>query len=225
MHEVKKIEIINFKSIRHAEITGCRRVNVFIGYPNVGKSNILEALSLFSSLQLDYDFFNFNDICRLKYFFELFFNQDSKETNNVIINENVRIELIINPSNDLDVRAQIKKDSNWVSIFSATIQGNNNYGFLRGSSTETITASNLFLSPIRKYEFNRETLINANKPESLAIPSGKNLLDILQRNIHLRKEIVEIFSEYGLKLIIDRGDQTIKFQKELKAVFIDLFPL
>ena len=49
----------------------------------------------------------------------------------------------------------------------------------------------------------------------MAIPSGKNLLDILQRNIHLRKEIVEIFSEYGLKLIIDRGDQTIKFQKEL----------
>src|ERR1700744_1416232 len=45
---IKNIEIENFKSIRHQTIDGCKRINVFIGYPNVGKSNILEALSLFS---------------------------------------------------------------------------------------------------------------------------------------------------------------------------------
>src|SRR6185436_19575159 len=33
--------------IRHQRIEDCRRVNVFIGYPNTGKSKILEALSLF----------------------------------------------------------------------------------------------------------------------------------------------------------------------------------
>ena len=45
---VKHVEINNFKSIKHLELDDCKRINLFIGYPNVGKSNIIEALSLFS---------------------------------------------------------------------------------------------------------------------------------------------------------------------------------
>ena len=41
------LEIRNFKSVEHLEL-GCRRVNVLIGEPNTGKSNILEALGLIS---------------------------------------------------------------------------------------------------------------------------------------------------------------------------------
>ena len=45
----ENIKIENFKSLRHVELTDCKRINVFIGKPNVGKSNILEALSVFSA--------------------------------------------------------------------------------------------------------------------------------------------------------------------------------
>lgn len=48
MEHIRTIEIDNFKSIRHLKMEGCRRINVLIGPPNVGKSNILEALSLFA---------------------------------------------------------------------------------------------------------------------------------------------------------------------------------
>ena len=41
------LKIRNFKSIEHLELS-CRRVNVLIGEPNTGKSNILEALGLIS---------------------------------------------------------------------------------------------------------------------------------------------------------------------------------
>ena len=41
------LEIRNFKSVEHVELN-CRRVNVLIGEPNTGKSNILEALGLIS---------------------------------------------------------------------------------------------------------------------------------------------------------------------------------
>ena len=51
MQKIDNIEIKNFKSIRHQKIEGCKRVNVFIGYPNVGKSNILEALSLLTFIR------------------------------------------------------------------------------------------------------------------------------------------------------------------------------
>ena len=75
MEYIKNIEIKNFKSIRHQTIDDCRRVNVFIGYPNVGKSNILEALGLFSLLQLGgRENFDLDQICRVKNFSELFFN-------------------------------------------------------------------------------------------------------------------------------------------------------
>ena len=41
------LEIRNFKSVEQLELS-CRRVNVLIGEPNTGKSNILEALGLIS---------------------------------------------------------------------------------------------------------------------------------------------------------------------------------
>jgi hypothetical protein len=53
------IDILNisgFKSIRKLSMD-CKRVNVFIGRPGTGKSNLLEALGMFSFLhyrQLDY---------------------------------------------------------------------------------------------------------------------------------------------------------------------------
>ena len=46
---IDHIHISNFKSIRESEISDCKRINLIIGRPNVGKSNILESLSLFST--------------------------------------------------------------------------------------------------------------------------------------------------------------------------------
>jgi AAA15 family ATPase/GTPase len=51
MEHIKHIEIQNFKSIKHCIIDGCKRINVFVGPPNVGKSNILEAMGLMSNFQ------------------------------------------------------------------------------------------------------------------------------------------------------------------------------
>ncbi|MDZ4680057.1 MAG: AAA family ATPase [Saprospiraceae bacterium] len=42
---IKNLEIKNFKSIRQLNLS-CGKINIVVGSPNVGKSNILEALSL-----------------------------------------------------------------------------------------------------------------------------------------------------------------------------------
>lgn len=47
---IKNIHIENFKSAKNVELTDCKRINLLIGKPNVGKSNLLEALSLFACL-------------------------------------------------------------------------------------------------------------------------------------------------------------------------------
>jgi AAA15 family ATPase/GTPase len=45
---IDHIYVRNFKSLNECEIQDCKRINLFIGRPNVGKSNIIEALSLFT---------------------------------------------------------------------------------------------------------------------------------------------------------------------------------
>ena len=63
MSTLKKIRIQNFKSIKDLELK-CKSINLFIGKPNAGKSNILEALGLVSNLTLLTLFLNLLDIIR-----------------------------------------------------------------------------------------------------------------------------------------------------------------
>src|SRR5687767_188692 len=103
MKYIETIEIKNFKSIRHQVIEGCKKINVFIGYPNVGKSNILEALGLFSFLKHGQDErFELKDICRVKYFPELFFNQDSKKDIQIKLNKGLSVEIFLRSSSSID---------------------------------------------------------------------------------------------------------------------------
>lgn len=44
---LSELSIQNYKSIKKLDLD-CKRINLFIGRPNVGKSNILEAISLLS---------------------------------------------------------------------------------------------------------------------------------------------------------------------------------
>ena len=45
-NHIQNIEISNFKSIKDLKIDGCKKINIFAGKPNAGKSNILEAISM-----------------------------------------------------------------------------------------------------------------------------------------------------------------------------------
>ena len=69
MH-IKSLHIQNFKSIKDLKLNA-NRVNVFIGEPNAGKSNILEALSFFSINSMDN---NFRSMIRYKSTRNLFYD-------------------------------------------------------------------------------------------------------------------------------------------------------
>ena len=51
---INTLEITNFKSVKHFRLP-CKRFNLFIGEPNTGKSNILEALGLVSFVGARHD--------------------------------------------------------------------------------------------------------------------------------------------------------------------------
>ena len=74
------IHIANFKSIRSCELINCKRINLFIGRPNVGKSNIIEALSLFSIPYLrENSSKKLSNFIRLENETELFYNGNTTD--------------------------------------------------------------------------------------------------------------------------------------------------
>lgn len=209
MSLIRNIEIKNFKSIRHQKIDGCKRINVFIGYPNVGKSNILEAIGLYSCFLLWQDYFKLDDICRLKRFSELFFNKEYRNNAKVILNEKISLELGINSVNNLGIAAYDERMQ--FELFKADVNIKDFHIKLEKNVSDVALKG--IVDYVRKYEFRNNAKINRQTPLALGIPFGENLLDILHRDSKLRKETAALFEDYNQKLVID--DEEILFLKYL----------
>src|ERR1041385_8445891 len=80
---IRKITVSNYKSIAFAELS-TQRVNVFIGGPNSGKSNLIEALGLLSSGIERY----MPEIARAREAADLFVDHDITADIDVRINDN-----------------------------------------------------------------------------------------------------------------------------------------
>jgi AAA15 family ATPase/GTPase len=84
---LEHLTIQNFKSIKELTLTDFKRINLFIGKPNVGKSNIIEALSLFSIPYLQMgELKNINSLVRAENYTEFFYNGDVKKDINIKAN-------------------------------------------------------------------------------------------------------------------------------------------
>ncbi|MDD2661453.1 MAG: AAA family ATPase, partial [Methylococcales bacterium] len=71
------VHITNFKSLKDVTLSDCKRINLLIGKPNVGKSNILEAIGLFSLPYFKYNKSKkLTQFVRLENLAELFFDGD-----------------------------------------------------------------------------------------------------------------------------------------------------
>ena len=64
---IENIRIENFKSLKDMTLKACRSYNLLLGRPNVGKSNILEALSLFSVPYLLMEKRELNELLRFQH--------------------------------------------------------------------------------------------------------------------------------------------------------------
>ncbi len=83
-NQIKNLHIENFKSIKKMDLK-CSRINIFIGEPNVGKSNVLEAMALLSPL----------------------YSNQNQITNEKFLSEFIRYESIRNIFYDMDVQQKI----------------------------------------------------------------------------------------------------------------------
>lgn len=80
-NHITDLKIENFKSIKKAELD-CRRINLIVGKPNVGKSNLLEGISMLGTKKYNQEKF-LNEYIRYNKFKELFYDANLKKRINI----------------------------------------------------------------------------------------------------------------------------------------------
>ncbi len=212
MQKIDNIEIKNFKSIRHQKIEGCKRINVFVGAPNVGKSNILEALSLmcFENNRSGL----LKDFCRFDLLINIFNDGDSAKDAEIICRNK---KYSLKYKNESHLTFQVE-DTNSVStkILGKTPVLNNLKFDHHGQPTLISDNTEISeISPVKKYQFKIGSSINSkNDAKTLESPFGRNLALVLRHNKDVRQECGELFDIYNLKLIFDKDDNIV-VQKKL----------
>lgn len=229
MSQIKNIEIKNFKSIRHALIDDCRRVNVFIGYPNVGKSNVLEALGLFSIKNKTVDF---KKLFRITNVNSLFFNGNSKEKVEVRINEYQRARMEWKKE-ALKIKMEFDGSHlgfNVIDAPPATDKGQNAneyFSFELDESLQCVSMDNnkdapknSEVVPVGFYQFKEFEKDHTLSGQRLNSPWGENLFSVIASNTALRNEVKELFDFYNLKFSFDTNSNEYKI---IKSVGDDIF--
>lgn len=204
---IEHIRIKNFKSIKSSNIEGCKRINLFIGRPNVGKSNILEALSIFSVPFLkENKSKSIANLIRLENETELFYNGNIDET--ISIDTNLG-------------SAKLHYDGNEgieISIDASTGKGN----YTIDEKLNVRSKKNGGYNPtIKKYTFSPQIVFKRAHSRYLIPPFGYNLLNVIERHKDLKDDVSHLFKEYNLSLVFDKASQSLKImQPEKKEIFL-----
>ena len=230
------VEIKNFKSIKDLRLD-CKRVNVFIGKPNVGKSNILEGLGL---LGINYKGRNFySDFIRYKEVRELFYDSNTAfdiqiNTDNSVllirsrdIANHTRFDCLSGPKsfvNTLEQELSVLYDfSNFEQIqtkltplFQEKPDGKNiacSYCIVDSTGRQLggIFSPNQIES--RKYAYSEGEYNSLYFSGYLMPPNGMNLFYIIDQNRELRKEIGTLFEAYGLDFVISTQKKEFEIQR------------
>ena len=197
--KITNLKITNFKSVEHLELSNFKRINLFIGRPNVGKSNIIEALSLFNISY--FKLFNqLSKLVRFENYEELFYDGNTDKPINILINNQESCSINYNFEYGLKMAIndkQIVKETNRNSI----IHVNGGEIGIKTNIKRYIFEPNKKLSGRRNFSY-------------LKPPFGENLLEVIERFPILKKEITDLFTQYNLKIVFDKASNTLKIMKE-----------
>lgn len=190
---------------------------MFIGKPNVGKSNILEAFGVFSLPYLKYSSSKkLSNFIRADYLNELFFDGNTEK----------EIE-IKNNLGEFSLSNRLKKNEN-DSISSIgtklKIQDVNAIVSIEKDLIVLTLGNDIDKNPFKYYQFNTNQKSKKNNLTNLLPPAGANLMGIIENIPTLKNDLIQLFAEYNLNLVFDRASQELKVMKEQKGKEIFLIP-
>jgi AAA15 family ATPase/GTPase len=198
---ITKLSVSNFKSVRQLDIE-CKKINLFIGEPNTGKSNILEALALMSWCADPGQ--NLGDYVRFQAAQYLFYD-------GLVVDHQIRISLSISsgkPDTGLYIRFvndRFELGNPPTSEALGTIDYQGNFTGLNHPQT----------GDIKFFRFKNLAKYDDKEPGALKPPSGTNLFTVVFGAKALQDIMKEFFEKYGLKLVARQHERTFELQKEV----------
>ena len=123
---ITSVSIKNFKSLKSVTLDDCRRINVLIGRPNVGKSNLLEALAMFDvPYMVNTSHKSLKNLVRIENTADLFHNGSSAITAEISANDDTLV-IKRTSNNGLAVAITFPNDISKCSLSPSLILTTNN---------------------------------------------------------------------------------------------------
>jgi AAA15 family ATPase/GTPase len=200
---ITKLSVSNFKSVRQLDID-CKKVNLFIGEPNTGKSNILEALGLLSWSARAFDNV-LTDYVRLQTTPDIFFDR--------LLDDAINITVAGEPSAGVQIsfeddKFQLRGEPDSSSFLTIDSEGLRSGGAYQKSRN------------IKFFRFKDLQKYDDKEAGSLKPPSGINLFSVVFSSKVLRDSMEEFFRRYGLKLLMRQNERVFEFVKQVDGPLI-----
>jgi len=218
---IDTLHIENFKSIKDLKIKP-RKINLFIGRPNVGKSNILEAITLLNTKEL---------ICKPRKINKLTIRHNSvgnfffdrKRNCNVETNLN-KLQFQLTTDNLCEFKytgttidSSNKKSLNHKFKFKTDLNGNLTFDDEKISTSPDVN--------IKPYKFIESEIKLRNLrlfQKSLNYPFGENLLSVIESDNNLTSDLSNILQDYDLDLVFIEDDKKFVIQKKQNNRIVQL---
>lgn len=203
---IQKLSIRNFKSIRELDLD-CRRVNVFIGEPNVGKTNVLDALGMLCSGVL----MSMDRVLRVSSVNDLFYDQGAKQP--IYIRWGRKVLVIERIEEGIEFWQENEKGEQGTSSILA-----DDFAFI----SEDGLYDQDWSWPVRYYLFASELNSGELASNYLSAPFGSNLPALLAQSRETRQQAAKFFEGSKYKLTIDVSKRQILMVREDDGTLIAL---
>ena len=198
MKKIKDITICNFKSLEDVKIQGCKTFNLFIGRPNVGKSNIIEALSCLAIPYLYPMKKSLGSIFRIERTSALFYNGNVSKPIDITIGD-YGMQIVNTASNQINIIARHQ-------------EGQQSLGIVDLKVKKGLAEYPIFKPYVYENHDNRDWTAQVDMP-FLCPWDGNNMMQVLQQNEPLKQYFVNLLKEYDLQLTFDLAQQEVRVLK------------
>jgi len=233
MKGITELSISHFKSIKDLSIQP-NRINLFIGEPNSGKSNILEAISM---LSINAPENGFKNVVRYKTLNNLFFDSSldhpieiktndlklsiglGKNKDGALLNSfqfifyelDEVLNLFKNANLDWNFFWQSNKNYNWKETTLAYLNLDYN-GLILSNNSSQLDSS------IVTYIYKRLEQFNTTFRNFLNPPFGDNIPNLLISNTEYKRLVSLFFKDKGYKINLKPQDNELEIVKEVDDI-------